>query len=370
MINEVLTHARNGVMAKSSFQMVWCCPKCRTLLPGGDKAIECPACNAQYMVIEGIPDFRISTNFWLDIEQDRTHAMELATQFAPDDVEGLVRQVFTSQTKRDHARIALRTRQVLESPKRLQKDINGWLDLATSDTSFLEIGCGPGMLLAAAAAKGRVGIGIDASLVWLLVAKRLISLWGGQPILAAGLADALPLADNTMHAVISLDVIEHVADQRAFLREIDRVTRIGGRLALATPNRFSLAAEPHVSVWGVGWIPRPWQVAFVRWRSGKSYAYTRLLSTWEAARMLRRNTTFSFRILLPEIPDEEIRRFPAYRRALARLYNRLIALPVLRRFFLAVGPFFRVVGVRRDPLAESTRDFPYADLPSRKPCNE
>lgn len=173
-----------------------------------------------------------------------------------------------------------------------------------------------------------------------------------------------------MHAVISLDVIEHVADRQVFLREIDRVTRVGGRLALATPNRFSLAAEPHVSVWGVGWIPRRWQATFVRWRSGKSYAYTCLLSTWEAARMLRRNTTFSFRILLPEVSEEEIRHFPRYRQALARLYNRLIERSVLRRFFLAVGPFFRVVGVRRDPLAESTRDFPYADLPSRKPCNE
>lgn len=341
-------HSNNGILATPLFQMTWCCPKCRTSLRGCDDSIECPACNSRFVVIEGIPDFRVTTDFWLDLEQDRTRARELAARFPADDVEGLVREVFSLQPGRDEAFIALRTRQVLDAPRRLQKEIDGWLDPATRETPFLEIGCGPGMLLAAAAIKGRVGIGIDASMVWLVVAKRLIGQRGGQPILAAGLADALPLADNAVHAVISLDVIEHVAHQQAFLREINRVTRVGGRLALATPNRFSLAAEPHVFVWGVGWLPRPWQAAFVRWRSGKPYAYTRLLSTWEAARILRRNTAFSFRILIPEVPEEEILHFPRYRQMLARLYNRLTALPMLRRLFLAIGPFFRIVGVRRE----------------------
>lgn len=346
MPNEGLMNTRNGDVAKAIFHMVWCCPKCHTSLPNNDDWIGCPVCNARYEVIEGIPDFRISTDFWLDIEHDRTLARKLAAQFSIADVEGLVRQVFASRPEWDDARVALRTRQVLDAPKRLQKEIDGWLDQATKDTPFLEIGCGPGMLLAAAASKGRVGIGIDASLVWLVVAKRLITRWGGQPVLAAALADALPLADNAVHATISLDVIEHVSDQQVFLQEIDRVTRVGGRLALATPNRFSLAAEPHVSVWGVGWLPRPWQAAFVRWRSGKSYTYTRLLSTWEAARIVRRNTAFSFRILLPKVPEEEMHRFPPYRRVLARVYNRLSTFPLFRWLFLVIGPFFRVVGVR------------------------
>ena len=363
-------HTSIASVSSPIVRMAWCCPKCRAALPNSDDWIVCPDCKARYAVIEGIPDFRIAGDFWLDIDQDRLRARELAARFSTGDIEGLVRHIFATQPGRDAAQIALRTRQVLGAPRRLLKEIDGWLELATRETPFLEIGCGPGMLLAAAASKGRVGVGIDASLVWLLVAKRLITQWGGQPLLAAGLADALPLADNFAHAVISLDVIEHVPDRQLFLREINRVTQVGGQLALATPNRFSLAAEPHVSVWGVGWIPRRWQAAFVRWRSGKSYAYTCLLSTWEAARMLRRNTTFSFRILLPEVPEEEIRHFPGYRQALARLYNRLIALPVLRRFFLAVGPFFRVVGVQRDPLAETAHDFSYADLQSRKLCNE
>lgn len=324
----------------------WSCPRCRATLVVSDQRVDCAACHARYDVIDGIPDFRISNDFWLDIDEDRASARELAAKFSTAQVEELVRHVYASRPGWNEAMIALRTAQVLDAPKRLQREIDGWLGAATSNGPFLEIGCGPGMLLAAAASKGRAGIGIDASMVWLVVAKRLITRWGGQPVLAAALGDALPLADNVVPAAISLDVIEHVSDPAAFLREIERVTQSGGHLALATPNRFSLAAEPHVSVWGVGWLPRRWQAAFVRWRSGKSYDYTRLLSTWEAARLLRLNTTFDFRILLPAIPGEEMDRFPAYRRGLARLYNRAISISALRGLFRAIGPFFRILGER------------------------
>lgn len=327
----------------------WCCPKCRTPVTDAEEWIKCPTCHSCYEVIDGIPDFRISTDFWLDICKDRDDARALASQYSTDDVEGLVRKIYSSRSDWDEARVDLRTRQVLEAPRRLMREIDGWLEEVSREAPFLDLGCGPGMLLAAAAHKGRVGIGIDASLAWLVVAKRLITLWGGRPVLAAGLADALPVADNSMQATICLDVIEHVADPQALLREVNRITRRGkGMIALSTPNRFSLAAEPHVAVWGVGWLPRPWQAAFVRWRSDKSYTYTRLLSTWEAARLMRHNTDTDFRVLLPEIPAEELQCFPGYRRFLARVYNRLIRLSALRGLFLVICPFFRLVGVRRD----------------------
>lgn len=308
--------------------------------------MDCLSCSAIYPVIEGIPDFRISIDFWLDAEHDRERAREFAKVFAESDIEGLVRRVFSEQPSADPGRTALRTSQVLQAPNRLQREIEGWLDAATHETPFLEIGCGPGMLLAAAASKGRNGIGIDASLVWLLVAKRLILAWGGKPLLAAGLADALPLASESVGAAIALDVIEHVADPGILLRELSRVTQPGGYLALATPNRYSLTAEPHVKVWGVGLVPRRWQADYVRWRSGKPYEYTCLLSTWETLCLVRRYTAFQGRILIPRVADEEILRFTPARGALARLYNRLTTVPLVREVFRWVGPFFRVVGTR------------------------
>jgi SAM-dependent methyltransferase len=220
------------------------------------------------------------------------------------------------------------------------------------------VGCGAGTLLAAAAAEGREGIGIDVSLVWLVVAQRLITAYGGQPVLAAALAEALPLADSSVSGIALLDMIEHVADPARCLSEMNRVTKSGGHIALSTPNRYSLAAELHVFVWGVGWLPRSWQEDYVRWRTGKVYKFTRLLSTREMARLLRQNTCFQFKLLIPRVPEDEIAHFPRYRAILAGVYNHLVSLGWTHWLLCHIGPFFRVVGKKMSSSRQIGRSQP------------
>jgi SAM-dependent methyltransferase len=336
--------------APSSAASPWRCPRCRGALDaGGDDALRCDSCAAVYDVVAGIPDLRVGGPVWIDLAQDRDAARRLDAETADLPIEEIVRRVYGGREGWDRSLVEHRTRQVIEAPARLRSEIAGWLAPATSRPGFVDLGCGPGQLLAAAAAEGRAGIGIDVSLVWLVVAKRLIAHYGGRPVLAAALAEALPLASASVPAVVSLDVIEHVGDQAAYLREIDRVTALGAPVALATPNRFSLAAEPHVFVWGVGWLPRPLQARYVAWRSGKSYEFTRLLGVRETRRMLRRHTRLVPEFLVPLVPREEIARMGHRRATLARAYNALAAIPWLARAFLAVGPFFRVLARKAHP---------------------
>lgn len=49
----------------------------------------------------------------------------------------------------------------------------------------------------------------------------------------------LPYGDATFDLVFSTDVIEHVREPAPWLRELERVTRPGGRLFLTTPNYAS-----------------------------------------------------------------------------------------------------------------------------------
>lgn len=258
----------------------------------------------------------------------------------------MVRAVYARRPGWDEGRIALRTDQVLASPARLNDDVIGWLKNSFTGR-FLDLGCGAGMLLAAAARLPGQGIGIDVSMTWLVVAKRLILEHGGVPVLAAALGEALPLADGILDAVVSLDVIEHVRDPDAYLREIDRVTSGGGTIALSMPNRYSLTSEPHVFVWGVGWLPTRYQAAFVRWRSGKIYDDTRLMSSYELRRRLAKSTKFDVRVVIPPVPPFELARFTRVKALLATAYNRSRNLSAVRWILLLIAPFFHVVGVRR-----------------------
>ncbi len=252
---------------------------------------------------------------------------------------------FASRNDFSEEQIRIRVSQVIKAVDQLGEQIDQWLDQAIRPGQLsLDLGCGPGQLIAAAAKRHRTMMGIDVRLLWLLAAKRLIVHYGGRPILAAALAEHMPLPKGSVKSVVSLDVIEHVANVPAYLKEIDRVTARGGTVAFSTPNRYSLAAEPHVGVWGVGWVPRRWQKQYVMLVKKIPYPYTCLLSVAETVRLMREHTQFSPNVLVPSVAQHEIDRFPPYRKRLARLYNKLGSVSLLRLPLLAVGPFFRVVG--------------------------
>lgn len=327
-------------------ELIWRCPRCRGGLQPVDAGLNCSACSLLFDTFGGIPDFRLPGASWVDYQADRAAAKRLLAKGARASAEELIRLVFSSRPDWDRARVELRTREVMTAATRLRAEFQGWLRPSTEgDGILLDLGCGPGMLIATAGKRNCVGI--DVSMEWLVVAQRLIAESGGAPVLAAALGEALPLADDSVASVLSLDVIEHVADPVPYLSEISRVTRHAGFLALSTPNRYSLSAEPHVFVWGVGWLPRSLQKQYVKWRSGKSYEYVRLLSSSELGRLLRACTTFHFTILVPQVPEQNIAHFPAYRALLARLYNWLAGFKLLRPVFLMIGPFFQVVGRKR-----------------------
>jgi SAM-dependent methyltransferase len=60
----------------------------------------------------------------------------------------------------------------------------------------------------------------------------------------------LPFGDAFFDAVVSIEVIEHVEDQFAFLHELVRVTKPGGRVVVTTPNVLSLTSRVRTLFWG------------------------------------------------------------------------------------------------------------------------
>ncbi len=74
---------------------------------------------------------------------------------------------------------------------------------------------------------------------FMLASMRMQGIDGGGSAHVV-MADAarLPFADGSFDVVICSEVLEHLPDDRAALREMARVLAPGGRLALSVPRRF------------------------------------------------------------------------------------------------------------------------------------
>jgi ubiquinone/menaquinone biosynthesis C-methylase UbiE len=90
----------------------------------------------------------------------------------------------------------------------------------------LDVGCGVGATLRALRSAGYDKVlGLDVSPYVLSRARDVV---GGQPLLAVADAEGIPVADGALRCVASLDVLEHLADDVAALREYARVVARAG----------------------------------------------------------------------------------------------------------------------------------------------
>ena len=96
---------------------------------------------------------------------------------------------------------------------------------------ILDVGCGTGVNARHLAARGHSVFGIDLA----PTAVRQFCLAGFKGTVA-DVTEGIPAADGQYDLIFASEVIEHLADTESFLKELNRVTKPGGRLILTTPN--------------------------------------------------------------------------------------------------------------------------------------
>jgi 2-polyprenyl-6-hydroxyphenyl methylase/3-demethylubiquinone-9 3-methyltransferase len=118
----------------------------------------------------------------------------------------------------------------------------GWIDARigarlTAPVRLLDLGCGAGIAAEALARCGHSVLGLDASEDAIDAARTHAAGRGLDLTYRTGTAEHLAAEGERFDAVCALEVIEHVADQPAFLRLLAALTAPGGLVFVSTLNR-------------------------------------------------------------------------------------------------------------------------------------
>ena len=170
------------------------------------------------------------------------------------------------------------------------------LDLPAGATA-LDAGCGAGLLLVELDRHAEA-YGVDTDPEAVALAREAV---GTDRVELASL-HALPFPDAHFDLVMSMDVLEHLEDDRAALRELWRVARPGGRLLVSVPVFPSLFSSHDLSAGHVRRYRRRDLVAVAReagWSVRETTSFnTFLLPVAAAARLATRRSA----------PESDVRR--------------------------------------------------------------
>mgnify|MGYP003664464516 FL=1 len=145
--------------------------------------------------------------------------------------------------------------------------------------TLLDVGCGGGLISEPLARMGATVTGIDASERNIGTARAHAARSGVDVDYRCTTAEELARSGESFDIVVSLEVVEHVADVDLFLDSCTALIREGGAMTLATLNRtpkafmFGIVGAEYV----MRWLPRG------------THDWKKFVRPSELARGLRRN---------------------------------------------------------------------------------
>ena len=321
------------------------CPRCRGPVERQSAGHRCVGCGRVFPDRFGIPDFRIERDPYIGVRDEEAKVGRLLEGMEGAGWRELVRRYYAMtpenppQLHRRYARAMERS--VARGGALLDRLAR--LHPGAPTGAILDLGCGTAGLTSVAAGRGSRVVGVDVALRWIVIGRRRLAEEDVRaPLLLAG-AEALPFRDAAFDAVVADAVLEHVGQSAVMMDETIRVLAPGGGFLFTTNNRFSLLPEPHVRLWGFGFLPRRWMAPVAR-RLRRTPYQARLHGRGELTRLLGGRG----RVVLPELAPGEL---GPDREPLRRAWERLRRFPPSRALLSRFGPLLYLEG--RKPASQS-----------------
>ena len=302
------------------------CPACRAEVKRAEPVYFCTACPKQYPILEGIPDFRLFPDRFLSIADDRAKAgrvIETAADWSSsallDAYYALTPEMPAAEAGRYRAREHAEQGAGAMTWREIEQGI-AETAAPPRGTAVLDLGCGTAGLVISAARRGLAATGVDGALRRLIIARARLREAGVGARLVCANAEHLPFAEESFGVVAAVDLMEHVAEPAKVFGECRRVIAPRGCVYVAGNNRYSWAPEPHVRLWGVGFLPSGPQRAYVRLLRGHPYDRVSLLSAGE---MLRHMGQAGFTDLAVSPAPLFAEHLGSGVKGIARIYNSL-----------------------------------------------
>jgi ubiquinone/menaquinone biosynthesis C-methylase UbiE len=297
-----------------------------------------------FPIVMGIPDFRLLPDPWIGMVEDRDKAQRLVAGTRGASLEAMVRAYWAMTPGTPESLASRFVEHVMGAERRSREWLAAIGSSSRVDGPWLDVGTGTGDLAVVVAEQRARVVGIDIAMRWLVVAKRRAELAGVSADFVCCNAEHLPFPDAHFARVVSVGTIEHCIDASRALNESRRVLVAGGDARLRTVNRYTIMPEPHVGVWGVGYVPRQMADRYVQWRSGQRYEHHRPLSSRELRLGLRSAGFRDVRVdAAPMLPSEQAR-LGSLGWASAG-YNRARGTPIARSALRMIAPLHEASGV-------------------------
>ena len=317
------------------------CPACRGSLLDRLEGPVCIDCGRPYPMVAGLVDLRLESDRYLSLEAERAKAERLHRLEPETNLQGLAEAYYAITDDVLDARRGRFLRHIAGAVARGE----ALASRLPRDGRILEVGCGTGGLLVPALRSGRSIEAVDIASRWLVVARRRLADHGLTGRLVAASAERLPWDDGQFDAVVADSLIEHLDDPAQALREWVRVLRPGGRLIVWSPNRYMLGTDPHVGLWGLGWLPRAWVSGYLRLRRRQVWP-PRTLSANEARRLAREAGLERVAVDVPAVSESWARSLPPRQRRAVGAYSAARRWSGSRALLRAIGPLWELTATK------------------------